>query len=150
MTHAESGMGTTCAPILRALPRWFGIDEATQHYIDFVDDNLTFIAEVEDQAVGFLSVARPFPAAAEIYVMGVLPDYHGQGIGRTLIAQAEAHLRADRVRFLQVKTLSEQHPSPEYAQTRAFYTKMGFTPLQVFPELWSADNPCLQMIKTLS
>jgi hypothetical protein len=26
---------------------------------------------------------------------------------------------------------------------------MGFTPLEVFPELWSPNNPCLQLVKFL-
>ena len=28
--------GAVCGPILRALPAWFGIEEATQHYIQEV------------------------------------------------------------------------------------------------------------------
>jgi hypothetical protein len=50
-------------------------------------------------------------------------------------------------RFFQVKTLAQTHSSPEYAETRAFYQRMGYLPLQLFPELWSAAAPCLQLLK---
>lgn len=40
-------------------------------------------------------------------------------------------------------------PDPNYAQTRRFYERLGFAPLDVFPTLWSPRNPCLQMVKVL-
>jgi len=46
-----------------------------------------------------------------------------------------------------VKTIAASHPSAAYAQTRAFYSRMGYLAVEVFPELWSAANPCLQMVK---
>ena len=47
------------------------------------------------------------------------------------------------------KTIAATHPDAGYTETRAFYERVGFAPLEVFPELWSARNPCLQMVKTL-
>ena len=49
----------------------------------------------------------------------------------------------------QVKTLAASHPSPEYAQTRAFYEALGYVPLEVFPTLWAAHLPVLQLVKAL-
>ena len=51
--------------------------------------------------------------------------------------------------MLQIKTLSDAHPSPEYAETRAFYRDMGFERLEEFPTLWSERNPCLMMVKVI-
>jgi len=144
-----TGRSVDCEPILRALPAWFGIEEANQHYIAFVDRNPTFIAYDEGRAVGFVSIERSFAHSAEIYVMAVHPDHHRQGAGRLLLHATEAFLKEQGVRFLQVKTLSSKHPSPEYAQTRAFYLAQGFVPLEEFPELWGPHNPCLQLIKAL-
>ena len=87
--------------------------------------------------------------AAEIYVMGVLSDYHRQGVGRAMIEFAEGRLRGVGVTFLQVKTLDESRENTAYAKTRAFYAKQGFVPLEVFPTLWDANNPCVQMVKAL-
>lgn len=139
-----------CAPILRALPQWFGIEEATQHYIDSISELPTFLAFFQQDCVGFLSIKPFLEYAADIYVMGIHPDYHHQGIGKTLLRAAEDYLRSQGVLFLQVKTLSERHPDPFYAKTRAFYQAVGFVPLEEFPELWGPQNPCLQMIKALT
>jgi len=147
--YQQSGAAGVCKPILLALPAWFGIESANQHYLEYVDANPTFIAYNGDTATGFLSLAQPFPQSAEIYVMAVHPEHHRQGVGRALVAAAEAHLRQQDARFLQVKTLNDTHPSPEYALTRQFYLSMGFVPLEVFPELWGEQNPCLQLIKAL-
>lgn len=147
--YQTSGAADICRPILLALPAWFGIESANQHYLAYVDTHPTFVAYEEDMAVGFLSLAQPFPQSAEIYVMAVHPDVHRKGVGRALVAAAEAHLRQQGAHFLQVKTLSDTHPSPEYALTRQFYLAIGFVPLEVFPELWGEHNPCLQLIKAL-
>ena len=146
---AQAGKSSLTEPILRALPSWFGIEAATQHYIDYTNAHPTFIAEQDQRAVGFLTLAEHSPYAAEIYVMAVLPDLHRRGIGRALVEAAQTDLRARRFEYLQVKTLAESHPDEGYRQTRAFYHQIGFRDLEVFPELWSPANPCLQMIKRL-
>ncbi len=150
ITFVASGSAETAETILRALPEWFGIEEATQAYIEFAASHPTWIAHNDDgEAIGFLSIEQPFPHAAEIHVMGVLSQYHRQGIGRALTEAAEAHLRENGVQFLQVKTLSSDHPDAGYARTRQFYLGMGFMPLEVFPTLWGKHTPCLQLIKAL-
>lgn len=145
----DTGQGPVCGPILRALPAWFGIEEATQHYIEQTDVLPTFVAWDGDRAVGFLTFKRHSDAAAEIIVMGVRPTWHRQGVGRALLAAAEAELAAQGVRFLQVKTLSARHPDAGYAKTRAFYAAVGFVPLEEFPALWGEENPCVLLIKYL-
>ena len=81
--------------------------------------------------------------------MAVLPEYHRQGIGRALLRHAEAALATDGVEFLQVKTLAPSKPDEGYDKTRAFYLAYGFRPLEEFRDLWDAENPALQMIKTI-
>ncbi|MBN2004412.1 MAG: GNAT family N-acetyltransferase [Anaerolineae bacterium] len=143
------GQSAVCGPILRALPEWFGIEEATVQYIHDVDELPTFVAWIDGRAVGFMSVKQHFPQSAELYVLGVLPDMHRHGVGRALLDAVEAHLQEQGVEFLQVKTLSPAHPDKGYAQTRAFYEAVGFKPLEEFPTLWGEANPCLLMIKAL-
>jgi ribosomal protein S18 acetylase RimI-like enzyme len=149
---ATLGRSAAVASILRILPQWFGIEEATQGYIRAAGDEPTVLA-VDTQRdrlpVGCLTLLRHSDDAAEILVMGVRPEYHRQGIGRRLLEAAEASLRADGVTFLQVKTLSDRHPDPGYQQTRAFYRAMGFRVLQEFPELWGAEHPCWQLVKVI-
>lgn len=149
---AARGLAAAVEPILRALPQWFGIEHATQMYIRDADANPTLLAvdtAAGERPAGFLTLVQHSPDAAEIYVMGVLPEYHRRGVGRALTAAAEAQLRAEGVTFLQVKTLSDRHPDAGYGLTRAFYLAMGFRLLEEFPDLWGEHNPCWQLVKTL-
>lgn len=138
-----------CAPILAALPAWFGIEEANRQYIQDIEQLPTLLATFGAETVGFLTLKEHSEYAAEIHVMGVKPEMHRRGVGRTLVHRAESHLRERGFEFLQVKTLSTAHPDRNYARTRAFYQAIGFRPLEEFPELWGAANPCLQLIKGL-
>lgn len=142
-------MADRCEPILRALPEWFGIEAATLHYLDAIDQLPTFLALKDEQVVGFLTVYQHYPQAAEIFVTGVHPDIHRKGVGRAMLQAAEAYLRKKGVKYLQVKTLSDSHPDEGYARTRAFYWAMGFQPLEEFPTLWDENNPCLLSVKHL-
>jgi len=143
------GQASLCEPILRALPEWFGIEEATRQYIQDVETMPTYLATVDGQVVGFLTFRQHSEYAAEVHVMGVHPRAHRRGVGRALMQALEAHLREQGIEFLQVKTLSPAHPDQNYAKTRAFYRTIGFKPLEEFPDLWDEQNPCLQMIKGL-
>ncbi|NBD36503.1 MAG: GNAT family N-acetyltransferase, partial [Chloroflexi bacterium] len=104
----EQGQAAVCAPILRALPAWFGIEEATAQYIRDVEEMPTLLAVVHEagDVVGFLTLNYHTAYAAEIHVMGVLPSMHRRGVGRALVARAEEALRGKGVEYLQVKTLS--------------------------------------------
>jgi chloramphenicol 3-O-phosphotransferase/GNAT superfamily N-acetyltransferase len=146
----DFGLSATCEPILRALPAWFGIERAVQQYIHDIEIMPTFLTNVNGQALGFLTLKVHNPYAAEIHVMGVLPEAHHQGIGRALLERAEDYLRQQGIGYLQVKTLSAANPDMGYAKTRAFYQAMGFRPLDELPDFWDAENPCLMMIKKVS
>jgi ribosomal protein S18 acetylase RimI-like enzyme len=139
----------TCIPILRMLPDWFGIEEAILEYEQEIGHLPTFLAKLDGQVLGFLSLKHHFPASAEIYVMAVHPEAQRSGIGRALVAAAEAHARGLGVEYMQVKTLGPSRPSAEYARTRAFYEAMGYRPLEEFKKIWDENNPCLVMIKKL-
>jgi len=143
------GQSGVCETILRALPQWFGIEEAIVQYVRDVAQLPTFTATMDGQTVGFVTIRKHFDSAAEVYVMGVVPQAHRQGVGAALLRRAEDWLKGEGVKYLQVKTLSESRPNAEYARTRAFYRAMGFEPLEEFKTLWSERNPCLLLVKRL-
>jgi GNAT superfamily N-acetyltransferase len=145
----KGGAGETCRRILKVLPTWFGIPASVEDYVATADRSPTVIASRDTVDVGLLTLVRHSPYAAEVYVMAVLPEFHRQGIGRALLGHAEAMLSAERVEFLQVKTLSPSKPDAGYDKTRAFYLSNGFRPLEEFRDLWGAENPALQMIKVV-
>jgi GNAT superfamily N-acetyltransferase len=141
--------GAVCAPILAALPEWFGIPEAVEQYIGDIEGMPTLVARLDGKVVGFLSLKHHSPYAAEVHVMAVLAEYHRHGVGRALIQAAIQTLGSQSVEYLQVKTLSASHTDEGYARTRAFYLACGFRPLEEFPLLWDEANPCLQMVMCL-
>lgn len=135
--------------LLRSLPAWFGIEAAIEEYVTAAARLTTYLARTADGTpVGVLLVERHFPGAAELYLMAVDPAHHRTGIGRALIAAAEADLAADGVRLVQVKTLGPSRPDANYARTRRFYEACGYQLLEELHGLWG-DNPCLTMVKTL-
>jgi ribosomal protein S18 acetylase RimI-like enzyme len=142
------GKGSVCEEILRSLPQWFGIEAAIIQYVKDIEQLPTFVAMEDSKAVGFLTIKQHNQFAAEIYVMGVLPQMHRKGIGSCLLEIAEKFLKQNHVEYLQVKTLGESHPDKHYGLTRDFYFKMGFKPIEEFYRIWD-DNPCLLMIKAL-
>jgi GNAT superfamily N-acetyltransferase len=133
-----------CETVLRDLPDWFGIEDATAAYIRDVAALPTFA--IEDDA--FLALKLHYPRAAEVYVMGVRPHRHGEGLGTALLRTSEAYLRARDVEYLQVKTLGPSYPDEGYERTRGFYEARGFVPLEELHELWD-ENPCLLLVKRL-
>jgi ribosomal protein S18 acetylase RimI-like enzyme len=145
----SAGDSKVCEQILRSLPDWFGIETALLDYSRNVAELPTFTARDDETPVGILTLKEHFPESAEIYVMGVRPEWHRRGVGKSLLSHAEEWLVSEGVQFLQVKTLSESREDEHYAETRAFYRRAGFVPLEEFDELWSEANPCLLMVKSL-
>lgn len=133
--------------ILGALPEWFGIPSARQAYIDHASHAPMLGAEHEGRVVGYVSLAVHFGNNCEIHSMGVDPRWHRKGIGRELIAVAARWASAREIGFLSVKTISDKHPDPNYAKTRAFYIAAGFIPFEELPTLWGKNLPCLVLIR---
>jgi ribosomal protein S18 acetylase RimI-like enzyme len=136
--------------ILGALPDWFGIETATREYVQQSQYLNFWAAYTAERAVGFISLRHHTRYAFEIFCMGVLPDFHRHGIGRSLLLACENYCQESGAEFLTVKTLDASNPNASYAKTRQFYRAMEFRPLEVFPTLWGPANPCLYMIKSLS
>jgi len=146
----ESGSGRICRTILEALPHWFGIPASVADYVAVADQSPSVIASAGPTDVGIATIVSHSPYAAEVYVMGVLPDYHRRGVGRAMLRAAETRLARQGVEYLQVKTRGPSKPDEGYEKTRAFYLAYGFRPLEEFPLLWDAENPALMLIKTVS
>jgi GNAT superfamily N-acetyltransferase len=134
--------------ILRSLPRWFGIEESLQDYVADTERFPTFLA-VAHEPVAFITVREHFTQSWEVHCIAVEASYRGTDIGRALHEHVAAWLVARGCHLLQVKTLAASHPSTEYAQTRGFYERLGYTPLEVFPLLWGPHLPVLQLVKQL-
>ena len=135
--------------ILEALPAWFGIPEAREEYIAESAHNMFFCAFEHDSPVGFLSLKETGRATVELYVMGVLRDFHRKGIGRELFKSARAAAVEQGYSFLQVKTV-QMGRCEEYDRTNKFYLSLGFQEFEVFPTLWEKENPCQVYIMSIA
>ena len=134
--------------VLEALTQWFEVEESREGYIrDCVD--WTFLAAKEDDKVmGFLCLKETGNATVELAVMGVLKEYHRNGVGRELVEKAKEVAKAAGYEFMQVKTV-QMGMYEDYDKTNYFYIGCGFKELEVFPLLWDEANPCQIYIMSL-
>ena len=88
-----------CESILRDLPGWFGIEEATQAYIAGVADKPMFVAADSDDIVGFLSLVHHNQYTSEIYVLGVKKAFQPQGVGTQLAISSETYLKERKTEY---------------------------------------------------
>jgi GNAT superfamily N-acetyltransferase len=146
---ASAGVGVECERVLRSLPAWFGIEGAILQYAADAETYQTFVAREASGLVAFTTVRQHYEHSFEVHCMAVRASHRRHGLGLAMLEAAENWARSQGGKFMQVKTLSPGHPSPQYAETRAFYIKAGYLPLEEFPLLWSKSNPCLQLIKAL-
>lgn len=136
--------------ILHQLPNWFGIEESTQEYIKGVKGKVFYAVYDGNDVVGFICLKMNNPYTAEIYVMGILEQYHRHGIGRNLVNIAEQYIKENLYKFFMVKTLGESSDDESYRRTRTFYRSVGFHPLEEIKEIWGEENPCLIMVKHIA
>ena len=133
--------------VLKDLPEWFGISESTQAYIEGAADLQVWAAYQESDLAGFISLSYSSEDCAEIDCLAVKKCYHREGIGSQLLGALESTAR-QKASYLQVKTVAPGHYST-YDKTNAFYQAQGFKKLEIFPELWDKNNPCLIWVKKL-
>ena len=134
--------------ILADLPEWFGIPESTAAYIDGCRKAPFWAAMEDGRPVGFIALKETSPYAAEIYVMGVLREKHGQGTGSALWEAFRTYAKDRGYEYAQVKTV-RRGCYAEYDRTGDFYEHLGFRALECFPTLWDAANPCQVYIRSL-
>lgn len=127
--------------VLEALPDWFGIPEAREEYIAESRNKIFFCAVDNSKPVGFLYLKETGKDTVELYVMGILKEFHRRGIGRELFNRARDTAREQGYSFIQVKTV-QMGRYEEYDRTNKFYLSLGFKEFEVFPTLWDEWNPC--------
>lgn len=127
--------------VLEALTEWFEVEESREGYIHDCA-NWTFLAAKEDDKVmGFLCLKETGNATVELAVMGVMKEFHRNGVGRQLVEKAKEVAKAQGYEFVQVKTV-KMGMYEDYDRTNLFYINCGFKELEVFPLLWDEANPC--------
>ncbi|SHJ90169.1 Acetyltransferase (GNAT) domain-containing protein [Clostridium amylolyticum] len=127
--------------ILSKLTDWFGLPESTAEYVKCSRD-MPFWADIENEQVrGFITLRETSHYAAEIYVMGVLKEFHRNKIGNKLFKTCYNYAKEQGYLYIQVKTVKEGCYN-EYDRTIAFYKSLGFKEFECLPTLWDKWNPC--------
>lgn len=133
--------------ILRTLPGWFGIEKAIVDYCEKVKTMEFVKIELFDMIIGFCAYKINYGINCDLVVLGIYEQFHRFGIGSRLIDFINNEMKHNEVRYMSVKTLSENHSDENYKRTRNFYIKNGFYPFEELKDLWDKDNPCLIMIR---
>lgn len=134
--------------VLEALHDWFEVDESREKYISDCANWIFLAAKEDDQYVGFLCLKETGDATVELAVMGVLKEYHRQGLGRKLFEAAKKIASEKGYSFMQVKTV-QMGVYEDYDITNRFYKSCGFKELEVIKEIWGEENPCQIYIMSL-
>jgi predicted N-acetyltransferase YhbS len=142
-----------CDAIVASLPYHFGNERGIAACARAVRSQEGFVAEIDEQVVGFLTFEDRSAESAEITWMAVRADHRRRGIGRSLIEHASANLAARGVRFVSVLTLAPSVPDdvPDgYEGTRRFYRAVGFTPLRELDLRSWDDETALLLVRALA
>ena len=131
------------AAVAGSLPAWFDADSRQRVIPIDLRYQDGFIALDGEKVIGFITL---FVAEGRVNIgwMGVTPDYHYQGIGRSLVGAAADYCKQREIDELATYTLGDSVEYAPYDATRAFYYSLGF---EVYQRS-QADNPgCPEEIK---
>ena len=127
--------------ILESLNEWFENVEGRESYIRESVELPLIAAYDEDKPVGFICLKETGKDTVELHVMGVLKEYHRNGVGRELFLKAKEIAEQEGYSFIQVKTV-QMGRYEDYDRTNRFYLSVGFKEFEVFPDYWDELNPC--------
>jgi GNAT superfamily N-acetyltransferase len=135
--------------VLEALPDWFGRPEAITVYAGEARGLVAVTARLGTKLIGLLTLKPSSPVATEIAVMGLLPEYRRQGLGRQMVDHAVDYLRSQAIELVWVQTLAPSFEYAAYAETRAFYAATGFHPLVELPGHFGEGEAALFLVRPL-
>lgn len=106
-----------------------------------------FVAESDSVVSGYICYG-PTPLTAgtwDVYWIAVAPDKQRQGIGRVLLAFAEAKIKETKGRQILIETSSK----PNYERTRLFYLAQSYKAICRIPDFYTIGDDLVIMQKRL-
>ena len=98
------------------------------------------------QAVAYAAPERMADAVWNLLLIAVHPQVQGMGHGTALFAHVEALLTQRKQRLLIVETSG----LPDFAPTRAFYLRSGYTEVARIPEFYQTGEDKIVFLKRLT
>jgi len=105
------------------------------------------VAETAANVVGYVCYG-PTPLTEstwDIYWIATTPEMKRRGIGKTLLAVAEAEIKASGGRLILVETSSK----PNYENTRNFYQSQGYNIVSRIPDFYAVGDDKLTFQKRI-
>jgi GNAT superfamily N-acetyltransferase len=135
--------------IAESLPEFFN-EKGLKKIKEALEKENSFGAYLEDELVGFVTIREADSNVIEISWIGVLPQHHKKGIGSKLLNESLLKYSGN-YKIAYGKTLSDTIKDEGYSQTRNFWFKNGFYPLETIDPYpgWDPGNPCLIFVKSL-
>ena len=106
------------------------------------------VAAADGRVVGYACYGpTPMTAASfDLYWLVVDAAYRGRGLGRALVEQVEAEIRAGGGGNVRIET----SPAPVHAAARALYARLGYPVAAELAGFYRADEPLLIYYKRLA
>jgi ribosomal protein S18 acetylase RimI-like enzyme len=113
------------------------------------DDDYRFLGAYDGDALVGYACWGPTSGTEgtwDLYWIAVDPAWQGKGVGSQLLREVESRLTAQRGRLLVVETSSRA----DYAATRAFYERRGFTRAATIPGYYAPGDDLVLYTKDLT
>jgi ribosomal protein S18 acetylase RimI-like enzyme len=127
------------ADVVRGLLKQFGTGSG--------EDHACLVDEQDERIVGaaYYQPREPADRVWDLTMIAVAPAVQGGGRGTALLGQVEDDLRDRGQRLLTVETSG----TAQYARTREFYAKCGYTAVARVPDYWSDGDDLVMFLKRL-
>jgi ribosomal protein S18 acetylase RimI-like enzyme len=112
------------------------------------DDDYRFLGAYAGQELIGYACWGPTPGTAgtyDLYWIVVDPAWQRKRVGTQLLGEVETRLRTDHGRLIVVETSAR----PEYATTRAFYERNGYTRAARIPDYYAPGDDLIIYLKDL-
>ena len=114
-----------------------------------VAKNPSIVGEMGDEKIGFLVYTIRDSRTAEIVWMGIKEDYHGLGLGSSMLEELETMLEEQGIRKLVASTLSYTTDYKPYEKVRTFYYTRGFSSIGIQHNYYDDGLDRLLLVKKL-
>lgn len=114
-----------------------------------IEKNPALVGEMGDRLVGFLVYTIRDSQTAEIVWMGIDTEYHGLGLGSSMLQQLEEMLEERGVRKLVASTLSYTVDYKPFEKVRTFYYHRGFSSIGIQNNYYDDGLDRLLLVKKL-